>query len=867
MMLELYPYQQEILQAMANGENVILVVPTGGGKTLAASLPFLQNLAFKHGLLPTKALYAVPTRSLATQFLKLCKDWLEELDPDLVAELKERYAYFGRDLFSIQTGESPEDPQFESVLTACTIDQLLASALGVPYSVDSSRANINVGAICSSYLILDEPHLYPVAEDGRSYKGGFTTCVELLRQLKDTTRFVFMSATMSNPLVEQLAQMFGARVITVNEQELALLNRERERIFERCLEPMSSEHILASHKRCSLVVCNTVQRAQETFLKLDEAIQQAGLDIELRLLHSRFTDDDRKNQGDELSQLLGKEQWHGDLYQGERSVIVVATQVVEVGLDISVETLHTEIAPANSLVQRAGRCARFERQHGRVVVYPLPLDEEGQTLSSLPYPAILCDHTWQALAQFEGRPLGFREEQDLVDQVHTVGDLELLKSYEEHRNDLREAITESLRTHERGNVAALIRDITQVQLLIHNDPDEAIKSEPWRWQTFGIHPGQLLGKHWQRLREKQAEVGLEWLCKQAVPEKTEKKEEEEEKDSRQPATYTWDPISTPELIPTALIIAMPEQLVTYDQTLGLVFLDGRLKLPEVWEKRLAEQHYQSMLCERRTTGNKGEPTRIQSYEQHIEGLADAYHYVIYHELAYIMHRLERLMDLEAGTIDHAIQIAIATHDLGKLDQKWQLWARNWQRLLLEKTHWGAHYQEPAKNTFLAKTDYDWRSKEQKKWQREVPGKRPHHACESVMLGRSLILDSLAVNRVDHPNLPVARAICTAIAHHHTPKAHTYGTTHIHPAARTAIEKAIHAVRRDQTWHYNLEKLKFVLEQGGDLNPENVRDKGICTQPNVMADDARQLETWLVFVIVRALRLADQRADRYAPLKP
>ncbi|MBV9256678.1 MAG: CRISPR-associated helicase Cas3', partial [Ktedonobacteraceae bacterium] len=332
-MVKPYPYQKRVLQALMRGRNVILVVPTGGGKTRAATLPFFHNKARKYDALPEKALYVVPMRVLATQFLMTCKTlYEEELNPDLFRETEAIYQRLHRKSISIQTGESPEDPQFESMITACTIDQALSGALGIPYSLDNRKANINVGAIVSSYLILDEPHLYPVSEDGRSYKGAFTTCLELLRLLKDINRFIFMSATLSGKLVSRLGMMLDAEVIELDDAELEELNKGRSRVFTRAQEPMSAEQILRYHDRqhphCSLVVCNTVQRAQEAYLQLWEAIQQRQLNIDLRLLHSRFTDEDRKNQGKELGQLLGKQQWDEGVYQGEKDVIVVATQVV-----------------------------------------------------------------------------------------------------------------------------------------------------------------------------------------------------------------------------------------------------------------------------------------------------------------------------------------------------------------------------------------------------------------------------------------------------------------------------------------------------------------------------------------------------------
>lgn len=867
-MKDLYPYQKRVLAALLGPEqkNIILVVPTGGGKTLAALLPFLQDRAFRAGCLPEKALYAVPMRVLATQFKETCEKLIEdELDATRFQGLKQDYQPFGGGLYSLQTGETPEDPQFESMIVACTIDQLLASALGIPYSLGHKAANINVGAICSSYLILDEPHLYPLANEGRSYKGALTTCLEVLRQMKGLTRFIFMSATMSGELVELLSAMLDAKVITIEgDDELNEINRGRVRTIERSPDEMSAKRIVQEHKRCSLVVCNTVQSAQEMYLELDATLQQRGQGTKLRLLHSRFTDEDRQEQGKELSDLLGKHQWKDGVYQGE-DVIVVATQVVEVGLDISVETLHTQLSPANSLLQRAGRCARFEKQHGRVIVYPTPHREDGQLASTLPYDADLCEKTWEALAEFEGKPVGFREEQKLVDIVHTDGDLDLLRRYEDHRLDLQGALTLCIQTHEREHASELIRDATQIQVLIHDDPKGVITTEPWRWQSFSLHPSQLLGKHWARLREKQDELGLEWLAKYPELSPEAKEDEQQEADSRQLATYTWEPLTSDAMLPGALMLALPQQLATYDKDLGLVLRDGRLALPVEWEQRLKNQPYQSQLCERRKSANAGSGTSMQRYAEHIGGLADAYHYGLFRELGYVMAHLEQLMGLVPGTVDQAIQLAIAAHDLGKLSRDWQRWARAWQQLYMERKNWTVQYREPKNDYFFAKTNYDYQDRDQRKWQKELAYTRPHHACESVMIAEAFLAHSLNITDEKSPNLPVLRAICHAIAHHHTSLAHEYGATSLDPRARVAVEEAIRLVRRESTWPYDLQLLNLAFDKG-DLAPANEsqrNDTRQLTLPNLASSKRNRLETWLAFVIVRALRLADQRADRYA----
>jgi CRISPR-associated endonuclease/helicase Cas3 len=60
--------------------------------------------------------------------------------------------------------------------------------------------------------------------------------------------------------------------------------------------------------------------------------------------------------------------------------ILVATQVVEAGVDLSAAVLYTELAPWASLVQRFGRCARYPGESGIVYWLDLDLGSEKQTV-------------------------------------------------------------------------------------------------------------------------------------------------------------------------------------------------------------------------------------------------------------------------------------------------------------------------------------------------------------------------------------------------------------------------------------------------------------------------------------------------------
>lgn len=99
----------------------------------------------------------------------------------------------------------------------------------------------------------------------------------------------------------------------------------------------------------TLVVVNSVKRALSAYESLVSDKSLKGADV--RLVHSRFRGAERAS-------------WHERFLNRGASApgtdrIIVATQVVEAGVDMSAAVLVTELAPWASLVQRFGRCARW----------------------------------------------------------------------------------------------------------------------------------------------------------------------------------------------------------------------------------------------------------------------------------------------------------------------------------------------------------------------------------------------------------------------------------------------------------------------------------------------------------------------------
>lgn len=118
----------------------------------------------------------------------------------------------------------------------------------------------------------------------------------------------------------------------------------------------------------TLAVVNTVERALMVYEALckDRTLKSEGTDV--RLVHSRFRSAERSS-------------WRAEFLNRQGCApginrIIVATQVVEAGVDISAAVLITELAPWASLVQRFGRCARWGGDASVIVADPAPKDDK-----------------------------------------------------------------------------------------------------------------------------------------------------------------------------------------------------------------------------------------------------------------------------------------------------------------------------------------------------------------------------------------------------------------------------------------------------------------------------------------------------------
>jgi CRISPR-associated endonuclease/helicase Cas3 len=367
--LEPFPYQTRLAQADPLPD--LLSVPTGAGKTAAAVLSWVWRRRFAPpplaGLTPRRLVICLPMRVLVEQTAGGVQHWLERLG--LSGEIG----------VHVLMGGSVDDrwdahPARDAVLIG-TQDQLLSRALNRGYAMSRFRWPMHFAWLNSDCLwVVDETQLMGPGLSTSAQLQGFREHLSA-----HGTRTLWMSATLDERRLRTVD--FRARplhCLALDDDDRASPQLSRRLTASKPIAAASTPfdpkdlralaaEVLATHRpgTRTLVVVNRVRRAQD----LTAALRSSTAAVDVRLVHSRFRPVDRR----ETERVALAESFDG---------ILVATQAVEAGVDISAATLFTELASWSAMVQRFGRCNRYgEYAADQVSVRWLDLPDA----ESLPY--------------------------------------------------------------------------------------------------------------------------------------------------------------------------------------------------------------------------------------------------------------------------------------------------------------------------------------------------------------------------------------------------------------------------------------------------------------------------------------------------
>ncbi len=579
-----------------------------------------------------------------------------------------------------------------------------------------------------SLVVFDEFHLL---DPDRS----MGTAIEMLERLSGLCRFVLMTATLSDEAVSYLEKKLNsASVIDLSKTEIEAIEIRKDeptiRFWRYHDQPMTAKDVLdQNHEGRTLVLTNTVNRAQQIYRQIEDLRKQRQSPTEVILLHSRFFPGDRNTKETLIKERLGKENRRQKV-----KFILVSTQVVEAGMDFSVDHLHSELAPINSLIQRAGRCARYGGK-GTVDIYPVE--------NNRPY-EVSMEETAVYLAPRHGTAFAYTHEREAVNQVLGSYEQRVLAQYD---NMLRRRNRVSLSQDGLlpGARDELIRDINSVNVLLTAAPEKI------HFDKSGGAPEMLsapLGTLRGFLTQAAAAAGEQWVAKMPVADQAGENE-------TRVYRFQWQKLDL-KLLPAAWLVALNPAFTRYTCDLGLQLGEAGRDIPVIYNKL----------------------QRSSGYSYHRETFADHVRLVLKQNKQLMRHTrhavtlLAAKLGLSIEDIERAALYAVLLHDVGKLSTGWQEAAKQWQ----EHKDPEVVLPEP-----LAHTDFDpgkdWES------QRDFP-RRPNHAVE----GAYAVYHYL--NRVLEGKPELAACIYTAIARHHSGHGAKLGNFNLIPDAVLSVNKLL-----------------------------------------------------------------------------
>jgi CRISPR-associated endonuclease/helicase Cas3 len=248
-------------------------------------------------------------------------------------------------------------PEDEAIIIG-TQDILLSAALNRGYAMKRYRWPISFGLLNNDCVwVLDEVQLMgaglPTSTQLAALReklGIFGPCVS-----------IWMSATFTPECLRSVdfAAVSGSLPMVmltrddIKDERLSIRLNAPKHLAQApgsCSLPQGlAEFTRRKHRGGSqtLVVVNRVARARETYDFLKRIYGTSEDQPEIRLLHSRFRGWERRAWPEVLKSQIPA-----------TGRIIVATQVIEAGVDISSSVLITDLAPYSSMVQRFGRCNR-----------------------------------------------------------------------------------------------------------------------------------------------------------------------------------------------------------------------------------------------------------------------------------------------------------------------------------------------------------------------------------------------------------------------------------------------------------------------------------------------------------------------------
>jgi ATP-dependent Lhr-like helicase len=343
------PPQVEAIPLISNGQNVLIVAPTGSGKTEAAILPLLSNLVSRgprHGI---SLLYITPLRALNRDMLRRLQFWCGKLSLTL----------------DVRHGDTPQAQRQKQ--SRNPPDVLVTTPETLQAMLPGSRMRESLAGVKA--VVVDE--LHNLVESKRGVQ--LTVGLQRLRKVAGDFQVVALSATIGSP--ETAASfVFGRAAHTIVRAPAP----KQVGYFVEYPTPKPEDGAVS----------------KEIFTTIDLAARLARMSdlisshkSTLVFVNSRTT---AEMLGEKLNRMRGDVGvHHGSLPREERERVetafrtgeiraLVCTSTLELGIDIgAVDLVVQYMSPrqVTSLIQRVGRSGHSLRRVSKGVLLTVGADD------------------------------------------------------------------------------------------------------------------------------------------------------------------------------------------------------------------------------------------------------------------------------------------------------------------------------------------------------------------------------------------------------------------------------------------------------------------------------------------------------------
>ncbi len=350
--------QKKVIPLILEGKNVLLVSPTGSGKTEAAMLPiFHRIMREKHGRIA--CIYITPLRALNRDLLKRLKDFGKKLGIEV----------------AVRHGDTPQNERRRLSLHPPHVLITTPETFQIMFLGKRLRESLkNV-----KFVVIDEVH--ELAGDERGAQ--LSVALERLRRFT-TYQIVGLSATVGNP--EEVAKFLSPKG-AVEIVELKLFKkvhidiRAPERRFEREAEIMGSDVEYAStlmemwneimKHRATLVFTNTRCTAEDIGMRYNLLFSTPPIEVH----HGSLSRDVRIRAENEFK-------------EGKLKALI-CTSSLELGIDVGLVDLviqYNSPRQVTKLLQRVGRAGHRIDEVSKGIIFahtPVELWEAASILTLL----------------------------------------------------------------------------------------------------------------------------------------------------------------------------------------------------------------------------------------------------------------------------------------------------------------------------------------------------------------------------------------------------------------------------------------------------------------------------------------------------